>query len=338
MSRHFNHYYLDRSLKEKGMADSLVKLPPESGGETWQVKLKEVLDKANDVLLGKDKEIRLAITSMVAGGHLLIEDVPGVGKTTLVYLLSHLMGLDLKRIQFTNDLLPGDILGTMVFHKESESFEFKKGPIFGQLILADELNRATPKTQSALLQCMEEGRVTVEGQEFQLDDPFLIVATQNPFFQVGTFQLPESQLDRFFMSLHLDFPAREFEKKILLQSETRELIDGLKSVLNASDVVDIREQIKSVIVSDILLEYLLDLLEKGRSELEEGAYLSPRAGKDLIQGARAYAFLEGRDYVVPDDIQQVAPYILGHRLGGGKGVVYGQNLIKDLIKKVPVGT
>lgn len=304
---------------------------------SWPVLLEEALDQANEVLLGKNKELRLAITSMIAGGHLLLEDVPGVGKTTLVYLLSHLMGLDLKRIQFTNDLLPGDILGTMIFQKESETFEFRKGPIFGQLILADELNRATPKTQSALLQCMEEGQVTIEGQEFDLEDPFLIVATQNPFFQVGTFQLPESQLDRFFMSLHLDFPAREFEKKILLQTGTRHLIDNLKPIFKAQDVVVMREEIKKVIVSDSLLDYLLDLIEKGRSEFEEGAYLSPRAGKDLVQAARAWAYIGGRDYVVPDDIQEVAPYVLGHRLGGGKGVVYGQGLIHELLKKVPVG-
>lgn len=298
--------------------------------------LEKVLKQANEILLGKEHEVRIALTCLLAGGHLLVEDVPGVGKTTMVYLFGQLLGLKLNRIQFTNDLLPGDILGTMVFQKEKETFEFKKGPIFGQLILADELNRATPKTQSALLQCMEERSVTVEGQTFRLDEPFIIVATQNPFYQVGTFQLPESQLDRFFMSLHLDFPKREFEKKILLQENSRDLIDKVEPIMESSRLPELRKAIEKVSVSDPLLDYLLDLIEKGRSDLEEGAYLSPRAGKDLIQGARAYAFLQDRDYVLPDDIQVVAPYVLGHRLGGGKGVVYGQKLIEDLIKKTPL--
>lgn len=298
--------------------------------------LTKVLEEANKVLLGKKHEVRIALTCLLAGGHLLLEDVPGVGKTTMVYLFGQLLGLKLNRIQFTNDLLPGDILGTMVYHKESETFDFKKGPIFGQLILADELNRATPKTQSALLQCMEERSVTVEGQTFRLDEPFMIVATQNPFYQVGTFQLPESQLDRFFMSLHLDFPTREFEKQILLQENSRDLIDKIDPIIQSERLPNIRQAIAAVTVSDSLLDYLLDLIEKGRSDLEEGAYLSPRAGKDLIQAARSYAFLDDRSFVIPDDIQAVAPYVLGHRLGGGKGVVYGQKLISELIKKTPV--
>lgn len=295
-----------------------------------------ILQEADKVLLGKSREIKLVLSSLLAGGHVLIEDVPGVGKTTLVYLLSRLLGLDISRIQFTNDLLPGDILGTMIYRKEKEVFEFKKGPIFGQLILADELNRATPKTQSALLQVMEERKVTVEGQEFPLDYPFLIIGTQNPFFQVGTFQLPESQLDRFFMSLHLDFPSREFEKKILMQGETRSLIKNLHPVLFPTDLVKIKEDIEKIHVSDPLIDYLMDLIEFGRNDIEEGAYLSPRAGKDLVQGGKAIAYVEGRDHVLPEDIQEVAPYILGHRVGGGKGVVYGQGLIRNLLEKVKV--
>ncbi len=301
-----------------------------------ETKCSQILNQASQVLLGKEEEIRLALASLFAGGHLLIEDVPGVGKTTLVYLLSRLLGMELNRIQFTNDLLPGDILGTMIYRKESEDFTFKKGPIFGQMILADELNRATPKTQSALLQVMEERKVTVEGQEFPLEYPFLIVGTQNPFFQVGTFQLPESQLDRFFMSLHLDFPSREYEKKILQQRETRSLIEELEPILNASELSEIRDQIHNIHVSDKLLDYLLDLLEFGRSDFEEGAYLSPRASKDLVLGAKSLAFIEDRDHVVPEDVQKIAPYILGHRIGGGKGVLYGQGLIKNMIAKVKV--
>ncbi len=295
-----------------------------------------ILEQADKVLLGKNNEIRLVLSSLLAGGHVLIEDVPGVGKTTLVYLLSRLLGLEISRIQFTNDLLPGDILGTMIYRKEKEEFEFKKGPIFGQLILADELNRATPKTQSALLQVMEERKVTVEGQEFPLEYPFLIIGTQNPFFQVGTFQLPESQLDRFFMSLQLDFPSREFERQILLQADTRSLINELTPVLEAQDLPKIKEDIESIHVSDSLIDYLLDLIEYGRNDIEEGAYLSPRAGKDLVQAGKAYAYVEGRDHVIPVDIQKIAPYILGHRVGGSKGILYGQGLIRELLEKVKV--
>lgn len=305
---------------------------------TLRPEIQKLLDQARTVLLGKDRELIYAMTCMIGGGHLLIEDVPGVGKTTMVYLLGRLMGLELNRIQFTNDLLPGDILGTMVYRRDTEEFEFKKGPIFGQLILADELNRATPKTQSALLQCMEEHKVSIEGQTFTLEEPFLIVATQNPFYQVGTFQLPESQLDRFFMSLHLDFPEREFEKKILLKSNTRHDIAALEPVLKKEELLSMKKEASQVTVSDALLDYLLDLIEKGRSEYEEGVYLSPRAGKDLIQGARTLAYLQGRDYVVPDDVQEIAPYILGHRLSGGKGVSHGQSVIKELIEKTPINS
>lgn len=299
-------------------------------------KISELLRQANNVLLGKEEEVELAVSCLLSGGHLLIEDVPGVGKTTLVYLLGKLMGLKLNRIQFTNDLLPGDILGTMIYKREKEEFEFKKGPIFGELILADELNRATPKTQSALLQVMEERLVSVEGREFPLEYPFLIVATQNPFFQVGTFQLPESQLDRFHMSLHLNFPEREFEKKILRQGNSRDLIAKVPQVFEKEELREIRQKIEDITVEEPLLDYLLDFIEKGRSDFEEGVYLSPRAAKDLLQGAKAYSFIKGREYVMPEDIQRVAPYVLGHRLGGSKGVVHGQRIVRELISKVPV--
>ncbi len=315
--------------QQEGSAPGLPNLRPD---------IQKIMGSASSVLLGKDRELLHAMTCMVGGGHLLVEDVPGVGKTTMVYLLGRLMGLGLNRIQFTNDLLPGDILGTMVYRREKEEFEFKKGPIFGQLILADELNRATPKTQSALLQCMEEHKVSVEGQTFTLEEPFLIVATQNPFYQVGTFQLPESQLDRFFMSLHLDFPERDFEKKILLQPDSRYEIEKLEPVISDQDLVRMRKEASLVKVSEALLDYLLDLIEKGRSDYEEGAYLSPRAGKDLIQAARTLAYFQERDFVVPDDVQEVAPFVLGHRLSGGKGVSHGQKIIRELISKTPLNS
>ena len=301
-------------------------------------KLNKLLVEANKILLGKKSELEIALSCIISGGHLLIEDVPGVGKTTLVYLISQLLGLKLSRIQFTNDLLPSDILGTAIYKKDSEDFEFRKGPIFGEMILADELNRATPKTQSALLQAMEEGRVNIEREEFVLDFPFIIVATQNPFYQIGTYQLPESQIDRFHMSLFLNFPERDYEKQILLQKNTMEQISTLESILCKEDLKTIRKEIDEITAKDSLLNFILDLMEKGRSTLEEGVYLSPRAARDLLIAAKAIAYIRGVDFVTPDHVQRVAPYVLGHRLGGMKGIVHGQKLVDSLIKQVPIAS
>ncbi len=299
-------------------------------------KLNNLLDRADSLLLGKREELKIALTSILCGGHLLLEDVPGVGKTTLVYLFSKLFGLKLNRIQFTNDLLPGDILGTMIFKRSTEEFEFVPGPIFGELILADELNRATPKTQSALLQVMEEKRVTVDAQTYELPREFCLIATQNPNSQIGTYPLPESQLDRFFMSLYLDFPKRDFEKKILLQGDLSSEINALECLISKEELASIQVQIHKQVVSEALLNYLLDIVTFGRQELQEGSYLSPRASKDLLMAAKAYSFLEGRDMVLPEDVQRVAPHVLGHRLSCSKGAKYGHQLILGLLAKVPV--
>jgi MoxR-like ATPase len=299
-------------------------------------KLNELLDKADSLLLGKRGELKMALTSVICGGHLLLEDVPGVGKTTLVYLFSKLFGLKLNRIQFTNDLLPGDILGTTIFKSSSEEFEFIQGPIFGEMILADELNRATPKTQSALLQVMEERRVTIEAQTYELPREFCLIATQNPNFQIGTYPLPESQLDRFFMSLYLDFPKREYEKKILAQGDLTAEIEALACVVNKEELKIIQAKIEKQEVSEAILDYLLDVISFGRQELQEGSYLSPRASKDLLKAAKAHSYLEKRSMVLPEDIQAVAPHVLGHRLSAARGTRYGHGLIQKLLTQVPV--
>ncbi|MBT3585755.1 MAG: MoxR family ATPase [Halobacteriovoraceae bacterium] len=296
----------------------------------------ELIDKASEVLLGKRNEIKLALVSLISDGHLLIEDIPGVGKTTLVYVLAKIFGLNLSRVQFTNDLLPSDILGTHIFDSKKGEFEFKKGPVFGELILADELNRATPKTQSALLQVMEERRINLDGEEFILPRPYLVIATQNPFHQIGTFPLPESQLDRFFMSLCLDLPDREFEKKIIEQTNIREKIDSLPALLTSDQLLEWQGKVRQVKVADKLSEYVLDILQSGRQTLDEGHFLSPRAGRDLLQAARGHCLLEGRDFVLPEDVQAVAPYVLGHRVGSMKGVKFGINTIKSLIETVSI--
>jgi MoxR-like ATPase len=276
-------------------------------------KLNELLDKADSLLLGKRGELKMALTSVICGGHLLLEDVPGVGKTTLVYLFSKLFGLKLNRIQFTNDLLPGDILGTTIFKSSSEEFEFIQGPIFGEMILADELNRATPKTQSALLQVMEERRVTIEAQTYELPREFCLIAT-----------------------LYLDFPKREYEKKILAQGDLTAEIEALACVVNKEELKIIQAKIEKQEVSEAILDYLLDVISFGRQELQEGSYLSPRASKDLLKAAKAHSYLEKRSMVLPEDIQAVAPHVLGHRLSAARGTRYGHGLIQKLLTQVPV--
>lgn len=274
----------------------------------------EVLDKADEVILGKRPQLKLAICCLLANGHLLIEDIPGVGKTTLVSLLGKCLGLDATRIQFTNDLLPGDILGTTVFDEESKSFHFHKGPIFGQLVIADELNRATPKTQSACLQAMEERKVTMDGVTHLLPEPFFLVATQNPLDQEGTYPLPESQLDRFLMKINIGYPDSEAEK-LLLRGESREkLIDKLKAHLSPKDLIEIQYLVDGVHVSEAIIDYLQRILEYTRNQAQDQWGLSPRAGIALLRAAKAWAFIEGRDMVLPEDIQAVGVSVISHRL------------------------
>ena len=279
-----------------------------------KLQFETIVEQIGRVVLGKEKQIRLALTCLFAKGHLLIEDIPGIGKTTLAKILSKCLGLNFRRIQCTSDMLPGDILGISVFERKSSTFVFHPGPIFTQVLLADEINRATPKTQSALLEAMEERQVTVEGKTRPLENPFYVIATQNPLEQSGTFPLPESQLDRFLMRIELGYPGREAEKELLKQGEIKQVLSGTESCLKFGDVLTIQEQIGEVHLSDALLEYVQDILDFTRASPHFYVGLSPRAGLALLRATQSWAFLHGRDHALPEDLQTVLPWVVGHRL------------------------
>lgn len=276
--------------------------------------LQAVLNALGRIVLGKDRQLRLALACLLARGHLLIEDVPGVGKTTLALALSRVLGLAFQRVQFTSDLLPADILGVSVFEREHGHFRFHPGPIFSQVVLADEVNRASPKTQSALLEAMEERQVSVEGATRGLPEPFFVLATQNPADQIGVFPLPESQLDRFLMRLSMGFPPREAERALLLEQDRRSLLMQVEPVLNPERLLALQAQVGQMLTSPALVDYLLALIEYSRNHpaLKQG--LSPRAGLALRRAAQAWALLDGRGSVIPEDVQAVFPAVAGHRL------------------------
>ncbi|MFV8823557.1 AAA family ATPase [Thauera sp. WH-2] len=273
-----------------------------------------LLEAAGRIILGKQRELRLALTCLIARGHLLIEDVPGVGKTTLAQVLARLMGLQFQRIQFTSDLLPADILGVSIFDRETSAFRFHPGPVFAQLILADEINRATPKTQSALLEAMEERQVTADGETFPLSEPFFVIATQNPAHQIGTFPLPESQLDRFLLRMHLGYPDRKAERALLQGEDRRILLERQAPVSRPEEILELQMAAQEIHVADALIDYLQALLGATRSNPELAAGLSPRAGLGLLAAARAWALLDGRDHVLPEDVQTLFPHVAAHRL------------------------
>ncbi len=297
----------------------------------------KIVDQIGSVVLGKAEQIRLALTCLLAQGHLLIEDIPGIGKTTLAKVLAKCLGLNFRRIQCTSDMLPGDILGVSIFERKSSSFIFHAGPIFSQVLLSDEINRATPKTQSALLEAMEERQVTIEGQTRALEKPFFVIATQNPTEQSGTFPLPESQLDRFLMRIDLGYPDRRAEKKLLKQGDTKRTLTGLQPMLTSDDVLMLQEQVAGVHISDALLDYVQDLLEYTRNSACFYVGLSPRAGLNLIMAAKARAFLNERDYALPEDLQQVLPWVVGHRLRSKEeGLEFSREKLTSLLMEVPV--
>ncbi|WP_313210333.1 AAA family ATPase [Stutzerimonas nitrititolerans] len=302
-----------------------------------RAKLEACLAGVNQIVLGKEPQVRLALTCLLARGHLLVEDLPGMGKTTLSHALAQILGLEFQRIQFTSDLLPGDILGTSVFDKDSGQFVFHPGPIFAELVLADEINRATPKSQSALLEAMEEGQVTIEGATRPLPEPFFVIATQNPVSSGGTFALPESQLDRFLMRLSLGYPAQAAERALLLGDSRRALLTRLEPLLDHAGLLAIQQAVTEVRVSDALVDYVLRLVEATRTQPQFAWGLSPRASLALLAAARAWAFVDGRDYVIPEDVQAVLPAVVGHRLrercdptGHGGGA-----LVNWLLREVP---
>jgi MoxR-like ATPase len=297
--------------------------------------LGRVLTALETIILGKPAQIRLCLACLMARGHLLIEDVPGVGKTTLAHALAQVLGLAWQRVQFTSDLLPADIIGVSIFDRARGRFEFRRGPIFTQLLLADEVNRASPRTQSALLEAMEERQVSADGTTYRLPDVFFVVATQNPHEQLGTFALPESQLDRFLMRVTLGYPDAAHERELLRSGERRELLPEMPPALNAAAVMRAQREVRSVHVADALLDYAQALIARTRERTDLKLGLSPRAGQGLIRAAQAWAYLAGRGATLPEDVQDVLPAVVAHRLErrepGGAA-----DLAAELIRAVPV--
>ncbi|AVO48198.1 AAA family ATPase [Melaminivora suipulveris] len=279
-----------------------------------QHKIKALLDQLNTVIVGKSAQVRDCVACLLAGGHLLIEDVPGVGKTTLAHALARTFGLQFARVQFTADLMPSDLTGVSVYERGSQSFAFHPGPVFTQVLLADEINRASPKTQSALLEAMEEKQVSVEGATRDLPEPFFVIATQNPHDQLGTFALPESQLDRFLMRISLGYPDRAAERLLLAGSDRRAMTGSLQPLLDAPQLAALQQQVLAVHTAEPLLNYVQDLIAATRSGRWFVQGLSPRAGIALVRAAKAQAFIAGRDYVAPDDVQAIAAQTIAHRL------------------------
>ncbi len=295
-----------------------------------------VIEKTSSLILDKKHEIQQSIYCLLARGHLLIEDVPGVGKTTLAQVISKLLDLTPQRIQFTSDLLPSDIIGNSIYDPDKKEFRFFQGPLFAHLVLADELNRANPRTQSSLLQAMEEGQVTVDRITANLPQPFFLIATQNPRFQTGTFPLPESQLDRFLMSITLNYASTEAEIKIFQGQDPRLALPGLTTILHKKDIEESQKQVDEIKVSELLAKYIANILNESRKHSDQFTSLSTRTGIALSRAAKACAYLDGRNYVIPEDVQDVAVSVLSHRLGRTEGVHHGQGKARELIKLATV--
>jgi MoxR-like ATPase len=308
------------------------------GGADQQAAIALVLDALGRIIIGKNRQLKLSVACLLARGHLLIEDLPGVGKTTLAHALAKTLGLTYQRIQFTSDLLPADVLGVSVFHRDSSRFEFHKGPIFSQLVLADEINRATPKAQSALLEAMEERQVTADGTTYSLPAPFFVVATRNPAHQIGTFPLPESQLDRFLMQIELGYPAPEDERILLASGERRTLVEHLQPVVSLDALLRLQDQVPKVHVAEALLDYVQALLAFTRESGEFVAGLSPRGGISLLRAAQAWALVAGHNGVHPEDVQAVFGSIVAHRLQPAHGSSMERNadLGAAILAAVPV--
>jgi len=279
-----------------------------------QLIISSMLRQLNTIIVGKEGQIRDALTCLLAGGHLLIEDVPGVGKTTLAQALAHTFGLAFSRVQFTSDLMPSDLTGVSVYERDKQAFVFHPGPLFAQVLLADEINRASPKTQSALLEAMEEKQVSVEGATRPLPQPFFVIATQNPHDQLGTHALPESQLDRFLMRLSLGYPSQQAERELLRGQDRRTMLDPLPKLLNAEQLALLQAAVHDVRAADAVVAYLLDLLQATRNGQWFVQGLSPRAGLAILRAAKARALMEGRRYVAPDDVAHILPQTAAHRL------------------------
>jgi MoxR-like ATPase len=297
-------------------------------------RIQAVAAQVGSVVVGKQPQIRMALACLMARGHLLIEDVPGVGKTTLAHALSISLGLQFKRVQFTNDLLPADIVGISIFERDNNRFVFHPGPVFSQVLLADEINRASPKTQSALLEAMEERQVSVDGEPRRLPEPFFVIATQNPQDQIGTFPLPESQLDRFLMCIELGYPDPKSERALLEGADRRDMVARLEPQMTPAALVEAQRSLKAIRTSPALLDYVQNLLTHSRRAAIFSEGLSPRAGLALLQAARAWAMLDGRNHVLPDDVQAVLVAVAGHRLRPAKGSATSHRARAELVAEL----
>jgi len=300
--------------------------------------LQNALQTLETIILGKPTQVRLCLACLLARGHLLIEDVPGVGKTTLAHALAHVLGLGWHRVQFTSDLLPADIIGVSIFDRATQQFHFRQGPIFTQLLLADEVNRASPRTQSALLEAMEERQVSADLTTYPLPEPFFVVATQNPHEQLGTFALPESQLDRFLMRVTLGYPDVAHERELLRSGERRDLLPRIVPALNPAAVVRLQAEVRKVHISDALLDYAQELIARTRDRADLKLGLSPRGGQGLIRAAQAWTYLANRRAVLPEDVQAVVPSVVAHRLERreASGTADSLAVAQELIRAVPV--
>jgi MoxR-like ATPase len=303
-------------------------------------KVHAVAKQVSQVVVGKDQQVRQSLVCLLAGGHLLIEDVPGVGKTTLAHALAISLGLKFTRLQFTSDLLPADVVGISIFDREKNSFVFHPGPVFTQVLLADEINRATPKTQSALLEAMEERQVTADGVTRDLPQPYFVIATQNPTHQIGTFQLPESQLDRFLMCVSLGYPDAVAERALLMGEDRRTMLKALPTAMRPEELVSAQAALKEVHVSPSLIDYVQALAQASRQSGLFAEGMSPRAAIALLHAARAWAALEGRNHVIPEDVQAVLVPVVAHRVrplqAAGSSVLGSRDLVRQLMKSVPV--
>jgi MoxR-like ATPase len=291
------------------------------------------LHELNKIILGKPEQVQLALTSIFANGHLLVEDLPGMGKTTLAHALYHVLGLDYNRVQFTSDLLPSDLIGASVFNAQNSSFDFHPGPIFSSIFLADELNRATPKAQSALLEAMEEGQVSVDGETYELPKPFFVIATQNPQSQSGTFPLPESQLDRFMLRISLGYPDPAIERELLTGKKGRAALTEIKQVLSKESLLNIHRLVDEINVSDTLLDYVQRLIAQTREDDLCHLGLSPRGAIALLKSAKCWALIQSRDYVLPEDVQAIFVAAVGHRIVG-KTETQGDQLARHILHAV----
>jgi len=300
--------------------------------------LRTLQERIESVVKGKSSAVKMAIVTLLGKGHLLIEDVPGVGKTTLAFTIANAINCSFQRIQFTSDLMPSDIIGVNIYNPDSREFEFRQGPLFANIVLADEINRTNPKTQSALLEAMNERRVSVERKTYILPQPFMVIATQNPIEYHGTFPLPESQMDRFMMHIKLGYPSRDYERKVILDHPSFDVIESMGSVISADEIIRMQKEADSVRIDDSLVDYAMSLILETRRDDKIRLGVSPRGGQFLLKVAKASAYYEGRDYVVPDDIKGPAPLVLGHRiiLKTRTYISDAEKVIREILDKIPV--